>query len=269
MALYITSKILQSTCMSTSVSEEPESVTSFTHAKSVESCPTLCNPVDCNPPGSSVHGILQARILEWIAMPFPGALPNLGTEPMSPVAPALQADSLLLSHRETSFIEMCYTLVSCLPGLPTPESLMYSCPGSDESRSQHRESRPCSAFLWGARQWLALAYASTLCFQQRLSLPALTCTCLFFCFLIVVLAVMWPSSKTFPTWGMSSTGKWARWEASGQFRHLKVLVAQSCPTLGNSMGSSLPGSSVHGILQARILEWVAILFSQGSSRPRD
>ena len=34
-----------------------------------QSCPTLCNPMDCNLPGSSVHGILQARILEWIAMP--------------------------------------------------------------------------------------------------------------------------------------------------------------------------------------------------------
>ena len=34
------------------------------------SCPTLCGPVDCNPPGSSVHGILEARILEWVAIPF-------------------------------------------------------------------------------------------------------------------------------------------------------------------------------------------------------
>ena len=34
-------------------------------------CLTLCNPVDCSPPGSSVHGILQARILEWVAIPFP------------------------------------------------------------------------------------------------------------------------------------------------------------------------------------------------------
>ena len=33
-------------------------------------CPTLCYPVDCSPPGSSVHGILQARILEWVAIPF-------------------------------------------------------------------------------------------------------------------------------------------------------------------------------------------------------
>ena len=36
----------------------------------VQSCPTLCNPTDCNPPGSSVHGIFQARILEWAAISF-------------------------------------------------------------------------------------------------------------------------------------------------------------------------------------------------------
>ena len=35
-----------------------------------QSCPTLCNPMDYNPPGSSVHGILQAGILEWVAIPF-------------------------------------------------------------------------------------------------------------------------------------------------------------------------------------------------------
>ena len=38
-------------------------------AQSFQSCLTLCNPMDCNPAGSSVHGILQARILEWVAMP--------------------------------------------------------------------------------------------------------------------------------------------------------------------------------------------------------
>ena len=48
-----------------------------------------------------------------------------------------------------------------------------------------------------------------------------------------------------------------------------LLVAQSCPTLCNPMDCTLPGSSVHGILQARILEWVAIFFSKESSEPRD
>ena len=39
-----------------------------------QSCPTLCNPMDCSPPGFSVHGILQARIVEWIAFPFSRSL---------------------------------------------------------------------------------------------------------------------------------------------------------------------------------------------------
>ena len=50
---------------------------------------------------------------------------------------------------------------------------------------------------------------------------------------------------------------------------LKLACAQSCPTLCDSMDCSLPGSSVPGIFQARILEWVAISYSQESSWPRD
>ena len=46
-------------------------------------------------------------------------------------------------------------------------------------------------------------------------------------------------------------------------------VAQSCPTLCEPMGCSLPGSSVHGIFQAIVLEWIAISFSRGSSQPGD
>ena len=49
----------------------------------------------------------------------------------------------------------------------------------------------------------------------------------------------------------------------------KVKVAQLCPALGDPMDYSSPGSTVHGILQARILEWVAIPFSRGYSQPRD
>ena len=46
-------------------------------------------------------------------------------------------------------------------------------------------------------------------------------------------------------------------------------VTQSCPTLCDPMDYSLPGSSVHGISQARILEWVDMSFSRGSFQPRD
>ena len=50
---------------------------------------------------------------------------------------------------------------------------------------------------------------------------------------------------------------------------VKVLVAQSCPAFGNLMDYNPPGSSVHRILQVRILEWVAISICKGSSQPRD
>ena len=57
-----------------------------------QSCASFCNPVNCSPPGSSVHGTLQVRILEWVAIPFSkGSCLTQGIEPGSP---ALQADSL-------------------------------------------------------------------------------------------------------------------------------------------------------------------------------
>ena len=55
------------------------------------SCPTLCNPMDCSPPGSSVHGILQARILEWLPCLPPWDIPSPGIKSASP---ALQVGSL-------------------------------------------------------------------------------------------------------------------------------------------------------------------------------
>ena len=57
-------------------------------AKSLQSCPTLYHPLDCSPPGSSVHGILQARILELVAISFPRGS-------YQPRSSALQVDSLL------------------------------------------------------------------------------------------------------------------------------------------------------------------------------
>ena len=57
------------------------------HAKLLQLCLTLCDPMDCSPPGSSVHGILKARIMEWAAMPsFRGWI--------KPMTPALQVVSL-------------------------------------------------------------------------------------------------------------------------------------------------------------------------------
>ena len=54
-------------------------------AQSLQSCPTVCDPMDCSPPGSSVHGILQGEYWSGLPRPPPGDLPNPETEPGSPV----------------------------------------------------------------------------------------------------------------------------------------------------------------------------------------
>ena len=62
----------------------------FMHAWSLQSCPTLCNPMDYSLSGSSVHEILQARVLEWVAISFTRGSSPLEIETGSP---ALQVDS--------------------------------------------------------------------------------------------------------------------------------------------------------------------------------
>ena len=64
----------------------------------------FCNPMGCRPPGSSVHGIFQARILEWLPLLPLGDLPNLRIKPTSPVSPALQAEDF-------SLLELCGKLL--------------------------------------------------------------------------------------------------------------------------------------------------------------
>ena len=67
-----------------------------------QSCPTYCDPTDCSPPGSSVHGILQARTLEWGAVSSSrGSSRPRGQTCIPCKCPALQDDSLLLRHQES------------------------------------------------------------------------------------------------------------------------------------------------------------------------
>ena len=74
-------------------------------AKSLQLSPTLCNPMDCRPPGSSVHGILQARILEWVAMPSSRGLGNPGINAHFLCLLHWQAGSLpLVSSKNHSYI---------------------------------------------------------------------------------------------------------------------------------------------------------------------
>ena len=89
-------------------------------AKSLQSCPTLCNPMDCSAPGSSVHGILLP-----VAIPPPGDLPNTGIKPISLMSPAL-ADG----HQSHLGVQMG----SCLGSLPF---------------SRHHLGKPCSCWkVW-------------------------------------------------------------------------------------------------------------------------
>ena len=82
-----------------------------------QSCPTLCDPIDGSPPGSSVHGIPQARILEWVAISFPRGSSQPGIELRSP---SLQADSLpseppgkliITSYNVLIYIHLCLSLI--------------------------------------------------------------------------------------------------------------------------------------------------------------
>ena len=69
------------------LAKDKEAWSAAVQSEVTQLCPTLCDPVDCSPPGSSVHGILQARILEWVAISF-----SRGSS--QPRDPALQADAL-------------------------------------------------------------------------------------------------------------------------------------------------------------------------------
>ena len=88
-------------------------------AKSLQSCLTLCDPMDCTLPASPVHGILQARTLRWVSCPPLGDLPDPGIEPVSPETPAFQADSLLLRTGEAlSIVYIISTVYTCLSQSP-------------------------------------------------------------------------------------------------------------------------------------------------------
>ena len=83
-------------------------------AKLLQSCLTLCDPMDCSPPGSSVHGILQARILEWVAMLFfRGATWPRDRTHLSYVYLHRQASSLPLSPPGKPFILLTWLLSQC------------------------------------------------------------------------------------------------------------------------------------------------------------
>ena len=110
-------------------------------AKSLQSCPTLWNPLDYSLAGSSVHGILKASILEWVAMPFsPGDLPNPGVKPGLFHLLPWYAGSLPLAPPQFSSVQSSvmsnslqpHELQHARPPCPSPTPRVHSdsCPSS-------------------------------------------------------------------------------------------------------------------------------------------
>ena len=117
------------------------------HTKSLQSCPALCDSMDCIPPGSSVHRILQARILEWVAMPSSGG-----------IFPTLRSKQRLLHllHWQAG------PLPTAPPGKPSLSGwLILGADTSGDDSFLEWENEPCKAasvtvstYIW----FLALSY---------------------------------------------------------------------------------------------------------------
>ena len=138
-----------------------------------QSCPTLCDPTDCSLPDSSVHGILQARILDyWGAIPFSRDLPD-------PVSPILNSSLLYcrlifffnhLSHQESPEVStVCHKTY--------PFLLLPSVPGSTACQPTHPTTWKtifCGDHVYTFWAWTSWIYILTLAFISCLTLGNLT-----------------------------------------------------------------------------------------------
>ena len=111
-----------------------------------QSCLTLCDPMDYSPPGFSVHGTSQARILEGLPFPFPGDLPNPGIKPASPAlaggfATELPGKPMQCLGRDTAF---------CLPNLMLP--FPWRCCQGMATQTGGAFSIPISIHMWPCNQ---------------------------------------------------------------------------------------------------------------------
>ena len=100
--------------MNVHVRSWPSNVATYMCAKLLQSCPILCDSMDSSPPGSSVHGILQARRLEGVPFPTPEDLPDSGIKPVFPAAPALAGRFFTISATwEVFYLYSCLNRYVC------------------------------------------------------------------------------------------------------------------------------------------------------------
>ena len=127
-----------------------------------QSCPTLCDPMDCSPPGSSVHGIFQARVLEWVAISFSrrSSRPRNRTQVSQTVSNASLSEPprkswclIMVSLNLVMSLSLVTAAAKSLHSCPTPSDPMdYSSPGS----SVHQ------IFQVRALEWVATAFSVSL-----------------------------------------------------------------------------------------------------------
>ena len=165
----------------------------------------------CSLPVSSLHGILWARILEWVVTPSSKGISQIQGSNSSLASPALGSGF--------------FTIMT----------------GCDIF---------CTSFNWKINVLLCDFFQNTYIFMVLMTRRQEGNV-----FLNSRAALM--NRRFLPS---------IFWDTVDMSCH---IYAQSCPILCDPVDCSPPGSSIHGILQARILEWVAISFSRGSSQPRD
>ena len=134
-------------------------------------CPTLCDSRDRSPPGSSVHGMLQARVLERVAMPSSRSS-QTRDQPVSLVEPALQADSLLLSHWGCPSFSLLLLLLLLLSRFnrvrlcATPQTASYQAPLSlGFSRQEHWSGLPFPSPMHESEKWKCVSVTHLVVFS--------------------------------------------------------------------------------------------------------
>ena len=220
--------------------------------KLLRSCLGLCNPVDYSPPVSTVHGILQARILERVAISFSRAC----------CKPRDQTCIFCLLHWQT----VSFPLMPSGKPSGFHISLNFCIP-----REWARFFTTWRSFF-GIPSWLCPVTSGV----GRNVTCLLLCQCLG---LSIPLCRLPPLEVPSGYRGLGQhhcllRGGIKGWDFYCTAFPIKTdsvlcLVAQSCLTLCDPVNCSPPGSSVHGVLQVRILEWAAMPSSRESSQPRD
>ena len=119
------------------------------HAKLLQSCPTLCDPINCSPPGSSVYGILQAGL--WSGLPFPSSwdLPDPEIEPVS-LTPSALAGRLFITNATWEIYIYIYTHIYIYIYIHIYLSpvVMYGCESWTVKKAEHQRMDAFELWCW-------------------------------------------------------------------------------------------------------------------------